>query len=322
MTIVYLCNWDGPSGGIKVLYDHVRVFRARRFDAALGATGRFARCVWFQHDSASIPALDSVLGRLTDSDWLVVPDIMMGDRDVLGSPARKIAFIQNHSLVPPAARLRSFDAVMVASAPLAGWLRNAFGAPVPIHVVEGFLEDELVAGPRRWEGGPIRALVTPRMDKSRGEPLLARTLLRKLRIAVTTTTSLMHRDDFVRLFRCHPVYLHLSYPEGFPCPVLEAFGAGCLVIGFAGMGGLHFMRDGVNSLVVDDGDWRAVVELARQAALSPRGAYDSMLDAARQTARAYDERRLAARLEAVFGEIAGRGREHAASAPEAAGHAR
>src|SRR6185503_16009915 len=136
------------------------------------------------------------------------------------------------------------------------------------------------------------ALVTPRPNKSRGEPLLARTLLRSEHVATTTTTWHMRRDEFVRLFRSHVAYLHLSHPEGFPSPVLEAFGASCLVIGFAGLGGHHFMRDGVNYLLASDGDWRTVVELTRAASCSGPGAYDSILGAARQTALMFDERRL------------------------------
>ena len=302
MKIVYLCNWDGASGGIKVLYDHVRILRTRGFDANLGATSKFRRCIWFDHEPEEIPAVEDVFESLTGADWLVVPEFVMHDPRALQCTARKAVFIQNHSLVPPQAALAPFEAVMTASLPIANWVRRTFPAAPPVDVFEGFLEDEWIGSRVRWQGGPVRALITPRRDKNRGEPLLARDELRRLRIATTTMTDFMHRNDFARLFRCHPVYLHLSYPEGFPNPVLEAFGAGCLVIGFAGMGGLHFMEDGANCLIAADGDWQAVVRMVQHVHRSEPGAYDVLLAGARATARHYDERRLSDRLAAFFAD--------------------
>jgi hypothetical protein len=51
--------------------------------------------------------------------------------------------------------------------------------------------------------------------------------------------------------------------EGFGLFALEAMASGCLVVGFAGGGGLDFMRNGENCLLAPDGDeGRAAEQLA------------------------------------------------------------
>jgi glycosyltransferase involved in cell wall biosynthesis len=150
------------------------------------------------------------------------------------------------------------------------------------------------------DAGAPRALVIPRERKHRGEPYLAAWALRTVGMDVSICDRPMHRRAFLALFRAHDLYLHLSRPEGFPGPVIEAFGAGCLVAGFAGVGGLHFMRHGDNCLLAEDGDWRRVVEQATALRNVAADAVDAMLASARATAARFDEAALARRLREVW----------------------
>jgi hypothetical protein len=290
MTIYYVCNWDAPSGGIKVLYDHVRVLRSLGFDAALGACARFVRCIWFDHDAAETPAVERVLDVAGPDDWLVVPEIALHDAPLLRSPARRVAFVQNHSLIPRGVAWGRFERAMTASDPLIPYVRDVAGARFPVVSVPHFLESAHVAPPRRpTRTRHPRVLAIPRERKHRGEPYLAAWALEAAGFEVDVRDRPMHRRDFVALFREHDVYLHLSRPEGFPGPVIEAFGAGCLVVGFAGVGGLHFMRHGENCLLAEDGDWRRAVDHVLALSAADPESSARLLAAARETSCRYDE---------------------------------
>ncbi len=303
MRIYYLCEWTGHSGGIKVLYDHVRALRASGFDAVLGASGSFKRCTWFPHDSLEIPGCDRVFDALNDGDLFVVPELALADPRVVNSRGHRLAFIQNHSLVPSEVDLNSCAGVLVASDPLAEWLLREHRTGAQVHVVEGCIEPQFVAPPRSWLGGPIRALMIPRPDKHQGEPERVREALRLAGVATVTVQRFLDRREFISLFRFHRVYLHLSHPEGFPAPVLEAFAGGALVIGFSGVGGSHFMKDRVNCLLAKDGDWRTVVEMTIAVQRSRPGEFDGLLAEARRCAVKYDDLRLRSTLRSVFSEI-------------------
>ncbi len=301
MTVYYLCNWDSLSGGIRVLYDHVRTLRRSGVDARLGATGTFLRCVWFDHKIAEIPGVDDVLDKLRPGDRLVVPELLLADPSLRHSPAGLSAFVQNLKLVPPDVDWSRFELVLTASTPLFDALRPAIADRVSVVAVPHFLATDLVAPPRTWfAAARPKALINPRFGKHRNEPYLTARMLEDSGLDVTVAERPMHRNDFVRLFRDHALYLHLSYPEGFPGPVAEAFGAGCLVAGFTGLGGLEFMRDGENCLTAEDGDWRQVVRHARSVLRRPAAELSAMIASARATILRYDEATFARRLTAAF----------------------
>lgn len=286
--VVYLCQWTGTSGGIQVLYEHVRLLRRLGTNALLGAHGPFRRCEWFDNDPALTPAIDDCLAGLQGNDVLVVPEICIGAPELSGLRGRRVAFVQNPSLLRT--DLTGFECAMVPAHTLVPWLRAATAFDGPIAVVPGFLDSELVRSPRRFTDGRVRVLLIDRPDKHRGEPSAARERLRqRTDIEVTYVASPMPRQQFVELFRAHDVYLHLSHPEGFPISVLEAFGAGCLVVGFAGIGGLEFMQHDRNCFVAPDGDVAGAIATLTEALHRPSAELDQLLACARATAAAFPE---------------------------------
>ncbi len=300
MTVYYLCNWDSLSGGIRVLYDHVRTLRRAGVEASLGATGTFLRCVWFDHEEAEIPGVDHVFDKLRPGDRLVVPELLLADPSLRHAPAGLLAFVQNLSLVPSDVDWSRFELVLTASGPLRDALLPSIADRVPVVAVPHFLAADLVLPLRTWfPAARPKALINPRCGKHRNEPYLAARLLEDSGLEVTVADRPMHRNDFVRLFRDHALYLHLSYPEGFPGPVAEAFGAGCLVAGFTGLGGLEFMHDEDNCLTAEDGDWRRVVRHARSVLTRPAAELSALIASARETILRYDEATFARRLTAA-----------------------
>jgi hypothetical protein len=301
MVVYYVCEWSGVSGGIRVLYDHVRTLRSLGVDARLASRGTFERCVWFRHDAEETPAAENFLPQATANDVIVVPEILLDDPAWRTTPAACFAFVQNLSLVPAHVAWRRFARVLTASAPLAARLRAEGVGAATASAVPHYLEPALVGPARAWTPAAHPCvLLNPRRGKHRNEPYLAARTLEDSGLAVRIVDGLMHRDDYVRLFREHSLYLHLSRPEGFPGPVMEAFGAGCLVVGFTGGGGDEFMRHERNCLVAPDGDWRAAVALARSTLRRPAAELTALLADARATALRYDETRFRARLGAIF----------------------
>jgi hypothetical protein len=301
--VYYLCNWNRHSGGIKVLYDHVRCLRRLDYDARLAAYGRFRRCTWFASDPSDTPDVSHVLERLRPDDIVVLPEICMWDDELGSVDARQIVFVQNPDLMTGDANDSRYEAVVVPSRPLVDWVRHEKGYRGPLLCVPGFLETDLITARRTTRPSNPRVLIVSRNDKHRGEPLRARAALERAGLPVTYVDERMDRTRFVALFRRHDVYLHLSYREGFPVSILEAFGAGCLVVGFAGRGGLEFMRDGDNCHVVADGDWAAAVSRTLELRDASLAIWTEMRSRARATAREYPRQRSERALAGVFAQI-------------------
>lgn len=293
MRIYYVCEWTGESGGIKVLYDHVRLSRRAGFDARLAATGRFERADWFRNDRRETPAVSRLCRRLRAADVVVVPEFCVRDVRLAGLGVRQVAFVQNPAMVTGPLAASRFEAVIVPSEPLRRWVLDSSGYGGPVHVVPGMIEDEWFAGPRLAKPARPRVLIIDRRDKNQGEPRWVQDALESTGTSVTYVRPRMPRTGFVGLFREHDVYVHLSHPEGFPVSILEAFASRCLVVGFAGCGGLEFMRNGENCVVVPDGDWAAAVAEVQRLGDWSEHRWVGMLDRAERAARDYPEPRTA-----------------------------
>jgi len=302
MRVIYLCPWTSESGGIQVLYEHVRLLRKNGIDALLGAPEQFQRCTWFDNDPKKAPGIDNVFAQLRDDDVLVVPEICVGAELLDNVAATRIALVQNPDLLT--APLDEYAATIVPTPVLKPWLEGVAGGAAPIHVVPGFLHNTLVRAPRRFTRNRPRALIVDRPSKHRGEPVRMRDRLTADAVMdITYIDQAMSRDRFTDLFRQHDIYLHLSYPEGFPISVMEAFGAGCLVVGFSGRGGLEFMRNGQNCWVAPDGDFDGALTQLHNALDSSKDERDAMLMAARATATAYPEHDTATALHTVLRQL-------------------
>ncbi|MFK7740599.1 MAG: glycosyltransferase [Planctomycetota bacterium] len=300
--MIYLCMWTGTSGGIQVIYEHVRILRGLGIDARLGAHGPFRRCTWFRNDPVSTPAIDDCLAKLTAQDVLVVPELCIGAPELADVPGRRIAFVQNTSLLT--SPLAGYESVLVPSAAIEPTLRQASRYQGDVHVVPSFLHSEFLFPSRAFTQRRPRVLLIDRPNKHAGEPREVQSHLHdrcRLDVEVTYVDQSLPRDAFTALFRNHDFYLHLSHPEGLPISILEAFGAGCLVIGFAGIGGLEFMVDGDNCFIVADGNVPATIDALAHALRQPCETLNAMLYRARRTAATFDEARTTAALARAFG---------------------
>lgn len=72
------------------------------------------------------------------------------------------------------------------------------------------------------------------------------------------------QEEVASVLRRSAIFLSFGHPEGFGLPALEAMSAGCLVIGYHGMGGREFFRPEF-SVPIEFGDIRAYVEAVESA---------------------------------------------------------
>jgi glycosyltransferase involved in cell wall biosynthesis len=125
------------------------------------------------------------------------------------------------------------------------------------------------------------------------------------------------------------IFLGTGFPEGFALPPLEAMAAGCVPVGFGGLGGFEYMRNpddvdlpglcrppfdlppvawGANGLFVSDGDVLSaglILAAAARMAASPADhpLWERLRGGARLTAAAYsleEREKQAARIWAVL----------------------
>ena len=102
-----------------------------------------------------------------------------------------------------------------------------------------------------WE--PVRVAWMPRKNKTFGQMVRQSVQERMGRLYpdITLEWVEIHNrtpDEVAELLRSSHIFLSLGMPEGLGLPPLEAMASGCLVVGFAGMGGFDYMRQAVPEL--------------------------------------------------------------------------
>lgn len=141
---------------------------------------------------------------------------------------------------------------LAVSDPVRHFIHHTTGQDCP--VLRPAVDPELFFPPDRdaaqahtLAGGPLRVAYMPRKNTA---------LARQIREAVTARLRHAHphiqlewqeihhksSQEVAQILRRSPVFLATGFPEGLGLPPLEAMASGCVVVGFAGMGGWDYMR--------------------------------------------------------------------------------
>ncbi len=109
-----------------------------------------------------------------------------------------------------------------------------------------FTNNKLISDEQAVEG-PIRIAWMPRKNKAFGS-LIQHAIRERfhrlhpqIKIEWVSIQKLSLEDVAKTLRTCH-IFLATGFPEGCPLPPLEAMASGCIVVGFAGLGGWDYMR--------------------------------------------------------------------------------
>jgi hypothetical protein len=279
---------DEPRGGIGVLYDHVGALRRNGFDASIVHVKPNFR---YPFGAPDVPALDASSGlRLSRDDVVVIPeDHRIALRSCRNVGCRKVLFCQNHYYIFDALdageawRDYGISGYLCVSAPIRDALTTWFGVEADI-VRPGVDPIFFDASVSRGKSSPVTIACMPRKARD------AFDLVRGLLATVCGTAGPvwreidgMPRDEVARILHAAHVFVSLGRYEGLGLPPLEAMAAGCLVVGFAGGGGLDYATPDNGVWVRDDDPWALAAALretldgladpqARAALLAKRGA--------------------------------------------------
>jgi hypothetical protein len=256
-----------PRGGIGVLYDHVATLRGHGFEAFIvHATPGFR----YPHAMRNVPVIDASDLGVSRADVLVVSeDHRAAIRKCRELSCRKVLFCQNHFYVfhglKPGETWRDFgfSGYLCVSSPIQQALQKWFG--VDASVVRPAIDRSFFAEELEPLAPPITVACMPRKGHHHlqlVQGLLAAQPVGDRDIAWVEIYGLPREQVAARLRAAH-VYVSTSETEGLGLPPLEAMAAGCLVVGFAGGGGLDFATAD-NGVWVQDQDPWALAEALRR----------------------------------------------------------
>lgn len=241
--ILYI-NHDNPqpSGGVQVIYDHVRHLVQNGYEAYVVHGSSNFTPDWFD---TQVPVL--FLDQQFQSfpgDLIIIPEDYAGLLEYFkGVSARKLIFCQNHFYLFEGMQenntLSSFgiSGVITCSDVATDFVRTYMEVP-QIYTVHNAISEH-------FKPANHKKLQVAYMPRKR--PLEARFIRRLCQLLVKSDLSVtwvpidkMPQQEVARTLGESSIFLALNRLEGFGLPPLEAMASGCLVVGFTGFGGRDY----------------------------------------------------------------------------------
>lgn len=303
----YVPAYEYPFAGVKVIYEQVAAlnrlgFRAFTYTPPGSKSGTFWAVRKHELDAWNPGSGDTVIApEVMPADWL---------RETRARGCRLWLLVQNWAYA--GASLAATATVTGEAAPLDGVLTVS-------EATERFVRQCLPALPC-WRI-PCTVVVAPAAAlpaqaaiayMPRKQPEIAAFLRAAWSMAFPDLADaewieidgLPHAQVLERLRQAR-YFVSLQHMEGLGLPALEAMAAGCLVVGFAGVGGNEYARPD-NGLWVSDDDGLALLDALGAAVRRERetpDAFDAMRRAGQQTAARYSAAARDAALRQAFESI-------------------
>lgn len=325
-SIRYLVpDYDRPSWGTALLYEHVRLLCELGYDARVLHRRSPFRLRWFESE-VPIEYLDTLAAEPSEDDLLVVPEVLAAEAARLPWPCRRGVFVQGSFLIVSglgeAADYRElgYSFALAVLPHVARVVERHFGLAadlVPPFVAPYFFRDP---GEIRERPRDRLLLLSAKPEYRRaGFPdyeIFTRLLRRHLESGaggrgwrLEELTELSHRGAAERMAKAS-FLVNLNSHEAFNTTVPEAMAAGCLPVCYEAVGGRDFLRDGEDAFVLPNHHVYALLEKTVELmAAAERGdaGLARMRLAARATAGRFTEAATRAALEAVAGRLVGAG---------------
>jgi hypothetical protein len=324
--IYYLVpDYDRPSWGTALLYEHVRLLRTLGYDARVLHRRAPFRLDWFESE-VPIDYLDRLEVEPSEDDLLVVPEVLAADGARLPWPCRRGVFVQGSFLVVSGLGGAAdypelgYSFALAVLPHVAQVVERHFGLPadlVPPFVAPYFFRSPeeiressrgrlllLSAKPEyRRAGFPDYEVFTHLIGRRIGaNPGGAGWRLVELEgVSHRRAAELMAEASFL---------VNLNSHEAFNTTVPEAMAAGCLPICYEAVGGRDFLSDGADAFVFPNHHVYPLVEktLELMAAADRRDPELVRVRlAARATAGRFTEAATREALETVVSRLAGTG---------------
>ena len=250
MNVIYVLSPDDnrPVGGIKMLYRHVDMLNAHGYQAAIVHRKKGFRCTWFENETRV-----EYLARIEPDtfDFVVVPEVNGPKALDIFPEAKKIIFNQNahytflgYPLLDTVDRTTAYHhpqllAVLVVSEDNRDYLTYAFPRLRVERIHKG-------ADGRVFRFRELAAK-QPRISfMARRHPEDVRQVINILKFRGVLDGVTVERVDgksereVAEILAQSLVFMSFGYPKGLPAAPLEAMLAGCLVVGYHGMGGREY----------------------------------------------------------------------------------
>jgi glycosyltransferase involved in cell wall biosynthesis len=296
--IFYFCpDFPQPSGGTKKLYRHVHELSQFGFESAIVHQKAGFVLTWHGIQAPVIWLEDRPQFRA--DDILVIPEVMLdfmrqtqhfaGQRVVIA-----LSWAPAYHRLPPGGRWQDYGIhqVMTMSPVIKRTLEWSMGIDVTL------IHDYVDAALYVYEPAEKKPQITymTRKDSS-GEWLHGVLARRNQALSAYIWLPLRGMDEviYAQHLRESIIYLATTVQEGMHISVLEAMACGCLVVGYAGVGGHAYMvgtGEQQNCILVENGNLPALGETLEQVLLnllSDHHPYDRIIENALATARLYQD---------------------------------
>ena len=280
--VYFLPSGNSPSGGVKVLLQHVEILNRHGFDAFAFGLSNFQS---WADINARVVRSEKDTFLVSHGSFLVFPETerIRAEHAAKSDNFVRVVFCQNHYAMEWGAladvrRFRDNDA-FVCSSVIADAFKKRFGVPhVPVVPVP--------VDAARFKPAVKQPLTVAYMPRKRPG------LVERLRDAIPEASAWnwlpidrVPEAEVARILGGASVFLSLSHQEGLGLPPLEAMAAECIVAGFHGDGGRCYATPD-NGFWHDDEDLAGVAASLRKAvhlAAERTGAWAAMIAAGRRT---------------------------------------
>ncbi len=244
-TFIFIPPLRHLSGGLAVLYQLAEQVQA--LGHPVWVTPREAGAPGL--DTCSVPICPWAELRLQPDDLWIVPEGWSNAlAPGLSASCRCVVYVQNWAYVfsslPEGVNWRDLPVSFLAvSQPVAWFLKTALGKEAP--VIRPALNLDLFSPsqtPTTDKG--LRIAWMPRKNKACALQIKAIVEARQKMGAPITWLEIDGKNpaQVADTLRNSHLFLATGFPEGLGLPPLEAMACGCLVAGFAGLGGWDYMR--------------------------------------------------------------------------------
>ncbi len=296
--IFYFCpDFPQPSGGTKTLYRHVHQLRQLGFDAAIVHQKRGFVLTWHPYQAPVIWLEDQP--KFGPADICVFPEVMVdyvrqtqnfrGKRVVIA-----LSWAPAYNRLRPGERWQDLGITHVLTKSVVIQRYLQWGMDLSATLVTEYVD------PARYFYAPTQkkpqiAYLT-RKDPSgdwlqgifqrKGPPLTSYTWL---------PLRNMDEASYAQHLRASAIYLVTTLQEGMHVSVLEAMACGCLVVGYAGVGGNAYMigaGERQNCILVENGNLPLLGEVLEETVrtlLSNQQPDPLLIANARTTAQGYQD---------------------------------
>ncbi|MBD3316862.1 MAG: glycosyltransferase [Chitinivibrionales bacterium] len=259
-TILYLCpDFSPPSAGTRRLYRHVEHLRRAGFDAFIVHNRKGFMLSWHGHHVPIVWMEDKL--TLNKDDIIVIPEGMSGImRSTRHLPCNRVVIVLNWAHIYRNLPSRE------------DWSDYGIRYGItPSPVIKAFLEwsMDLQIGLIANYVDTRKFLYQPEKKKrqiaysSRKDPSgeILRSIFEKkpgmLKGYEWVLLEDLTEDGYAQILAESKIFLGTSLQEGVPTAALEAMAAGCIVVGYAGVGGSKDMigtGEKQNCFLVENGD--------------------------------------------------------------------